>query len=87
VSNFYVELTDEHFKEMFKKFQEDNLNTLTIELEKSEKEEGYTFSETAMENLLRSIKTFISAKMMKVWNDTDNPPIKMSISLEVKIES
>lgn len=48
-------------------------------------EPGKTFSEGAMNDLLDSIRLFVGARVMRRWDDTNEPPTALKVEVKVSV--
>ena len=85
----WANLNDMTFQTMFQEFQSNDNKKLTIELTKSiESMENteVTFSETAIQDAMKSIQVFFTGKLLQFWNENEIAPADVKIEVEVNIE-
>lgn len=59
--------------------------SLSLELARRRQETGLTFSSEALDEYTSTIATFVATRVMRHWNETEEPPVHMDTLLTVAI--
>lgn len=74
-------LTDEQVRKIY----DMDGYSLSLEIARQRKETGLTFSQEALSDYIATLSTFVATRVMKYWNETGEPPVKMDTLVTVAI--
>ena len=60
--------------------------TISLDLTRQRRDTGLTFSREALDEYATTVATFVTTRVMRYWNETEEPPVRMTTLVTVGLD-